>query len=144
MLLITTRCNNSCATAVFKVRSQQLLAVWIASTGTSTVDGSRKHKTTFSGKVYRPSIHALHVYCAYAKAFFEFWLFRKIKVVYLKKLISMQKHLTKSTNLFGMALYEKMKLRYQASVNRALWLMLQCICQGMNRYIVMHGHVSTK
>ena len=67
----------------------------------------------------------------------------KIKVVYLKKLISMQKHLTKSTNLIGMALYEKLKLRYQASVNRALWLMLQCICQGMNRYIVMHGHVST-
>lgn len=47
---VTMRCNNSCATAAFKTRSQQLLAIWMAITSASIVDGDMK-QLTFCGKV---------------------------------------------------------------------------------------------
>ena len=37
-----TICSNPCATATFKAGSQQLLAIRMANTGTSTVDGDTK------------------------------------------------------------------------------------------------------
>ena len=49
--------GNPCTTAMFKAGSQQLLAVQIANTGTSTVDGDMEQ--LFLGQ--QTSYHALHV-----------------------------------------------------------------------------------
>ena len=65
--------QQSCAMATFKCGSQQLLAIWMADTGTSTVDGDTEHL-----RASRPRIMNACVPTHVAKAFsFKLWLFKK-------------------------------------------------------------------
>ena len=65
--------QQSCAMATFKCGSQQLLAIWMADTGTSTVDGDTEHP-----RASRPRIMNACVPTHAEKAFnFKLWLFKK-------------------------------------------------------------------
>ena len=68
-------CSNPCATAMFKASSQQLQAIRMANTGTSTVD--MRPGTTFLD--HRP--HTMHQMCSYTRKTFNLDFQRNVQAV---------------------------------------------------------------